>query len=193
MIAIPSYELARIEEECTRAGVLNEYRAIIAKGTSPRAAAMYALQQSPGTNNTDQRFCAGQRKKMETMHPKIRADMQKIAKRSGIDTAGKYYMSAFGKYTDPAAWVTCAQDATDVCKLKNLHCEGTLKHKAVDIDPVPKTGPGLAPDIIKRFEQKHLAADPALAAKCKKDPKARRELREMVISNHGRRANHKRR
>jgi hypothetical protein len=185
MIAIPSYELARIQDECERAGVGEDYRRMVAAGTFPRAAAMYALQSAPGTNNTDQRFCQGQRKKMERMPEINRKGMQKIAARAGIETAGKYYMSGLGSYSDPAAWVTCADDVTTVCKKKNLHCEGTVKYNGVDLEPKAPKQRGLAPDIVEKFATRYLASDPALVEKCKKNPQARRELKEMIVERHG--------
>ncbi len=184
---IPSYELARIEDECKRAGVFAEYTSMVERGTSPRAAAMYALQQPAGTRNTDRAFCQGAHKQMENMTPINRQAIQRIAKRAGISTDGKYYKGGLGRYNDPAAWVSCADDVLAVAKAKNLDIEGVLNHKAVHKEVEPPKSQGLAPDIVQNIARDYLASDPALAERCSKSKHARLELREQIIDKHGRR------
>lgn len=183
---IPSYELERIERECREAGVLEEYRAIVAKGTPPRAAAMYALQSPAGTRNTDRAFCQGQRAKMENMTPNVAKMLHQKARRAGINTSGKYYMSGLGRHTDPAAWVSCAEDVLTVAKAKNLTLEGVLNRKGIDKEVAPKPNPGVAPDIVNELARKQLAKDPSLRARCQTSKRARQELRESIIDKHAR-------
>jgi hypothetical protein len=182
--AIPSYELERITDECEAAGVGAEYRRMVKAGTYPREAAMYALQAAPGSRNTDRAFCQGARHQMDNMDADNRKMLYKMAHKAGVNTAGKFYKGGLGKPTDPAAWVTSSDDVLAVCKARNLNCEGVIKHKAIEKDYVPKNIP-LAPDIVHEFEQKYTKADPGLAAKVKKSPKARRELQERIIDTHG--------
>lgn len=183
---IASYELERIERECREAGVGEEYDRLVASGTSPRAAAMYALQQPAGTRNTDRAFCQGAQRQMESMTPINRQAIQKIAKRAGISTDGKFYKGSLGRYDDRAAWVTSADDVLAVCKAKNLDMEGVIKHTAVHKELPPPPDVPLAEDLVCEFARDYVTNDPALAERCRKSKRARLELREQIIQNHGR-------
>ncbi len=148
-------------------------------------AEMYALQSPPGARYTDRAFNDGQRRKMESMSPLVSKALHKAARKAGINTDGKYYVGGLGRCTDKSAWVSTADDVLEVCKRKNLQCDGVLSHKA-DLDRTPpKPKVRLANDLAEKFEARYLEANPALAAKVKKSKKAKRELREMVIENHG--------
>jgi hypothetical protein len=182
---IPFYELARIEDECSQAGVLDEYRKMVLAGTSPRAAAMYALQSPAGARNTDRAFCQGQQRKMESMGPLVRGMLQKRAKAAGIDTDGKYYMSGIGGHTDPAAWVSCAEDVLTVAKARNLKLEGSLNRQADPTEQKPPPDVVLAPDLVREFERKAFETDPGLRERCLKNRNARQELRESLVEKHG--------
>lgn len=183
---LPTYELARIEDECARAGVLDEYRRMVAGGTFPRAAAMYALQSAPGSRNTDRAFCQGARQRMENMLPMNAKAIHAQAKAAGIDSCGKYYVGGLGRYTDKAAWVTCAEDVMTVAKARNFDVDGVLRRKAIRKDPAPPPDVSLAPDIVQRLAADYIASDPALAERCAKSKHARLELREKIIEKHGR-------
>ena len=159
---------------------------LIREGKTPEAAAMYACQQAPGTRNTDRAFCQGQRRKMEGMSPLVGGMLHRTAAKAGINTAGKYYMSGIGKATDPAAWVTCAEDLLTVAKARNLNIEGVINRKAVETAPVIKPSEKVAPDIVNRLARKAIEADPALREKVSNSPRARQELREKIIEKHGR-------
>jgi hypothetical protein len=104
------------------------YQKIIDKGETPEWAAMCALQQAPGTRNTDRAFCQGQQHKMNRMDPENHAKMVKMARMAGVDVGGKYYCGGLGDYTDPAAWVTCADDVIAVAKKKGLKIEGVINY-----------------------------------------------------------------
>jgi hypothetical protein len=180
----PAHELERLTDECLAAGVLAEFACMMAAGTAPRAAAMYALQTPPGSRHTDRAFCQGARRQMESMPEVNRKAIVKLAKSAGIATDGKFYKGSLGSYTDPAAWVTCADDVLTVCKARNLDCEGVIKHRAALKDEPPKPV-DLAPHLARRLEREYLKRDPRLAAKVKASAKAKHELREMVVAKHG--------
>lgn len=167
-------------------GAVALYQQIIAAGETERWAEMCALQSPPGTRNTDRAFNQGQRMKMDRMAQVNATELHKRAQKAGIETGGKYYISALGKHTDPAAWVTCADDVLAVCKARNLDCEGVIKYKAAQQEVAPPKDVALAPDIVQRFEKEYIAHEPGLAERIKKNPKARTELRERIVENHGR-------
>ena len=187
MPTLSTTELARLEDECHAAGVLSEYEAMIDKGTYPRAAAMYALQEAAGTTNSDKAFCQGQHRKMERMSPLLRNALQMQAKQAGIDTNGRYFIGGLsgGNARDPSAWVTSAEDVMTIAKAKNLNVEGVLNRKAIVKEQKPLPEVGLAPDIVRQLANKAIDSDPALRERCLKHKHARHELAERIIEKHG--------
>lgn len=185
---IPSYELARIEDECRAKGVYDQYRDLVDLGNNPRFAAMLALQEPAGTRNTDRAFCQGQQRKMENMTPWLRKELQKRAKKAGIDTSGKYYIGGLAERgkgpTDPAAWVSSSEDVLTICKQKNLGCDGVIRRDATQKEPTPSKP--LADDIVAGIARKMLRNDPALRERVQKNKHARHELRERIIEKHSR-------
>jgi len=179
----------RYADECSAAGVLDEYEALIAAGNPPGFAAMLALQSPPGSRNTDRAFSQGQHHKMERMNPTVRKALLFKAKQAGINTDGKYYCGGLGRYENPAAWVTSAQDVVDSAKLQGLSVEGVISHRGVQKDVKPPPSVALAPDLVNQMAGKEMQADPALAEKCRKSKKARGELRERVVAKYGRKIN----
>lgn len=153
---------------------------------SEKFAEMCALQAPPGVRNTDKTFCLGQREKMERMNPEVRKKLVEVAKSAGVQTDGKFYMSGLGGYTNPAAWVSCAEDVITSCKVQNKGVEGVLNFKAPRQVVKPVERVPLSEPLIQEMSVKEMTADPALAEKCKKNPKARRELREKVVAKYGR-------
>ena len=178
-----------LERDVDAAGVRELFEQIIANGEPPEFAAMLALQSPPGSRNTDRAFCSGQSRKMSKMLPSNMADVQKKAKAAGIETGGKYYVSGLGKYTDKAAWVTCADDVLAVAKERNLGVEGVINRKMVERDLPPKKV-DLAPDLVDSLERKYLSSDPSLASKCK-NPRQRQKLRAEIVEKHGRQSRKK--
>lgn len=162
------------------------YQQIIAAGETARWAEMCALQSPPGVKNTDRTFCIGQREKMERMSPKVRKMLCKAAQKAGIQTDGKFYMGGLGGHTNPAAWVSCAEDVVTSCKVQNKGVEGVLNFAPPRPKEVEPPNVPLAESLINEMGHKYLKNDPALAEKCRKNPKARRELREKIIAKHGR-------
>lgn len=164
---------------------LKIYRQSLAEGSTMEFAAMCALRQAPGSRNTDRAFCQGAKRQMDGMSEVNKKKLYEIANKAGINTQGKYYKGSLGRYTDPAAWVSNADDVLAVCKERNLHCEGVISHKAVDKDPVEKKHV-MAPDLVRAGVKNHLKFDPALREKVRKNPKTMNEVVERVVHNHAR-------
>lgn len=162
------------------------YLHILQNGETVKWATMCALQQPPGTKNTDRAFCEGQRLKMDNMHPKTRQRLVATAKAAGIQTDGKFYMGGLGGHTNPAAWVSCAEDVITSCKVQNKGVEGVLNFKPPRVIEKEPPNIPLAEHLVQEFAAKEMQADPALAEKVKKNPKARGALREKVIAKYGR-------
>ncbi len=183
------HEVERIIDECAAAGVLEDYLVMVANGTSPRAAAMYALQSPAGTNTTDRAFCQGQQSKMENMSPMLRGMLQSRAKAAGINSDGKYFIGGLAERnkgpTDPAAWVSCAEDVLTIAKAKNLQVDGVLNRKSIVKDQAPPDTK-LAPDIVNQLARKAVAADPSLRERCQKNKHAVTELKEKIVEKHSR-------
>ncbi len=192
MSAISSeVRLEQLTADATRCGSLALFNRLIAEGKTPEAAAMYACQQAPGTKNTDRAFCQGQQRKMNGMSPLVGGMLQRAAKKAGIQTAGKYYMSGLGKATDKHAWVSSAEDVLTVAKQRNLNIEGVVNHKAVKREDKEQVSVPLAPDVIRQIEKKMLRADPGLLERVKNNKHARRELHEAIVDKHARKKRYK--
>jgi hypothetical protein len=174
----------QLEAEVDRAGVRAHFDKMVADGQGVEFAAMCALQQPPGSKNTDRAFQDGARRRMEGMGAITKTALLHAAKKAGISTEGKYYVGGLGRANDPSAWVSTAQDVMDVCKKKNLNCEGVVNHK-VTFEDKPPPDVKLAPDLVKQFTQRAMDADPALAERCKRSKHAREELKQAVIEKHG--------
>lgn len=167
-------------------GAVALYQQIIANGETERWATMCALKSPPGSRNTDRAFCEGQRRKMDNMASLTRRRLVETAKAAGIQTDGKFYMSGLGGHTNPAAWVSSAEDVITSCKVQNKGVEGVLNYKVPRPNEAPPKAVPLAEHLIQEFSVKELKADPVLAEKVRKNPKAKGALRERVIAKYGR-------
>ena len=176
-------QLGQIEHEVLKypPHVVERYYDMVANGQNPRFALMAACQQAPMTGNTDRTFNAERRALMDSMHPKQRAAYLNMAKQVGISTAGKYYVGALGRPTDPMAWVSTVDDAKDVCKAKNLTASGLVNHKGHEATYKKVR---MAKDISDRLVREKLASDPSLAAKCAKDPQKLHRVQAEVVDRH---------
>lgn len=175
-----------LEAQVDAAGVRDLYEQILAKGDGMEFAAMCALRSPPGSKNTDRAFQDGARRQMESMDPENAKHVLSCARKAGINPNGKYYKGSLGRYTDPAAWVSTADDVIASAKAKHLDVSGVVNVKAGPAElPPPKRIP-LAEDVAAGLERKILKAEPALAEKCRRSAKARRELRDRVVATHGR-------
>jgi hypothetical protein len=172
--------------QAERQGVLHKYLEYIARGDAPGTAIMYASKRPPGTKNTDQAFCQGARHRMESMSPRVRKALLFKAKQAGISTDGKFYVSGLGGHTNPAAWVSSAEDVITSCKVQNKTAEGVVNYKGTVKEVAPPNIP-LADDLVAEMAHKICKAEPGTAEKVRKSKKARGELRERVIATYGKR------
>jgi hypothetical protein len=173
--------------ECKAHGgdALKVFNKMIKSGEPAGFAAACALQQAPMSKNTDRTFCDGHRRKMNTMDDYNRKKILEAAKKAGINTHGKFF-NGIGRYSDPASWSSNQQDVIDAAKRKNLKLEGPVNCNYMREDlPPPKKKP-LAEDIVKNEALKLMTADPALAAKVRKSPKAKEDLRRQIQATHSR-------
>lgn len=125
-----------------RAGrdAVDHYLKMVRSGCTPRFAEMCALQMPPGTSGSDRAFMEG-RLNGEWLNslPKPQADrIVAQAKRAGISTAGKVYLSGLADkrgHLDPAAWVDSASDIKRVAEERNYEVHGIVRHKAREVEP----------------------------------------------------------
>jgi hypothetical protein len=174
--------------ECRTKGgdSLKLFNVMLRKGNPPGFSAACALQEAPRTKNTDRTFCAGHRRHMEQMDDYNRSKILRAAKKAGINTQGKYF-NGIGKYTDPAAWSSNQQDVIDAAKRKNLKLEGPVNCDYTRKDLPPPKPKKLAEDLVKNEALALMKKDPSLAAKVRRSPKAKQELRERIQATHTRR------
>lgn len=130
------------------------YRQCLKNGCTQQMALMLASRQAAMMGGSDQAFNQGQRRKMNEMTGFNRDKILQIAQKAGINTNGKYYVGGLGRYEDKHAWVSTVDDVKEVLKLKNLDCEGLVKHKGHE---VPPPEPKLAEDIEARLVAKRVA------------------------------------
>lgn len=161
------------------------YWASIETGASPIFAHMCAMRAAPQMKNSDRTFNEGARRNMEE---KLKGkQMQKyleMAKKAGINTHGKFYKGGLGRPTDPSAWVSTVDDVLEVCKRKNLNCEGAITHKAIKKDEPPPKIP-MAPDIMDGYVNKILQSEPVTRERLAKGKIKKKELQERVLDKHG--------
>ena len=173
--------LASIEAEMDQAGIRDIYDALVEQGEHPNMAAMLATQSAPGTWNTDTDFARRENERMSGMQEENRDTIVKIAQKHGINTHGKTYNGQLGRYSDPMAWVADTHDVKQAAMKKGLDIDGMVK---VNGYKGPKKKVRIAEDILDRLEYQARALDPELNTKCKKNTKARKELRETLTNKH---------
>lgn len=158
------------------------YQVMVDNGQSPVFAHMCVSRESWSVRNSDKAFNEGQRRKMSNMTENNRDRMVEIARKAGINTNGKYYVGGLGRYNDPHAWVSTADDVIDVCKKKNLTATGVVNHKAREVGPVKRKD--LADDIVRRKVSEKLEADPALSERVRRGKTHVGDVVEQVRSTH---------
>lgn len=171
--------------EADERGLLDPFLEKILAGESPRMALMLVLQSPPGTKGTDAVFNNLERQRVQSHYSD--EHMQKIhaiARKSGIDTAGKTYQGQLGKYNDPMAWVSGTHDVRATAKAKGMAISGQVN---VDYLPTefPHKAPALSERAIRDMESKYFERDPGLQAKVSRDQRAKASLREKIIRRHG--------
>jgi hypothetical protein len=172
---------ASLEAEMDRLGCREAYDAMVASGTSPNLAGVLASRQCPATRGTDSDFMRKEHSRMTSMSDTELFKINDLARKAGINTHGKTYNGALGKYTDPEAWVTTTSDVKEVALKKGLDIDGVVK---VNGYRGPQKKPRIAKDILDRLEAKARSKDKSLDAKCASSKKARKELREQLTSKH---------
>ena len=174
----------QLEAECDAAGVRELFEQIAAKD-GIEFAAMCALRTAPRSRNSDRTFMDTQRHRVNNMDGHNRHKIYAAAMKAGINTAGKYY-TGMGRYNDPKAWASSIDDVRTVAKEKQIKVSGPANFDFSSEEPAPVKRKPLAEDVAVGLERKILKAEPALAEKCRRSVKARRELRERVVATHGR-------
>ena len=153
------------------------------QGVEHRWAMMSAVRRAPQMKNSDRTFNEGRRRMMNGMDAVNQRKILELARKAGINTQGKFYVGGLGTYTDKCAWVSTIDDMREVVQKRNLNASGVLNVQGLEVPPPPPVP--LAEPLVKEYMGKYLKRDPALRERCRKRPKARRELREMVITKHG--------
>lgn len=129
------------------------YEEIRRRGESHSIAEMLAERQPPGTLNTERAFWSSRWDQMQH--------------------GGKVYLPQLASHPgDPKAYVSDTSDIRKVCQERNWSTDGVVKHKAVEMPPIPDVP--IADDIVDKEIQTRIALDPSLA------DKDQRELREQV-------------
>ena len=173
--------LASLEAEMDSSGIREIYDHLISEGNSPNMAAMLASQKPPGSWNTDSDFNRREHGRMASLEDDNLEAINKIAKRSGINTHGKTYNGQLGKYSDPAAWVSGTSDVRESAIARKLDLDGMVKVHGYR-GRQKKTR--LASDIVDGLEQMARAKDTKLDEKCRKSDNARKDLRDKLIHKH---------
>lgn len=145
---------------------------------------MLDSRQAPMMANSDRMFMEGAFAQSIThgLGPVSANRYIELARKAGINTHGKVFMSQLGKPTNPLAWVSGIEDVRTSCKIQGKGAE-QLGLNAVIPDPGPDVP--LADDIIQEEMESRFEANPDLAAKCRENPEKALELRADIIQKHG--------
>lgn len=159
------------------------YRKCIAEGYGEKWAEMCALQQPPGLRGTDRTLMEGKTNQqwLDDMPAKQAKRILAEAKRAGISTAGKFYMSGLADkrgHKDPDAWVDSVADVKRVARKRNLTVRGAVEHEGIPMPPPPPKP--LSDRLANEMIRSELQKNPALKTKKKA------ELKEMVVAKYGR-------
>lgn len=134
---------------------------------------------APGGNGTDRTFMNSNDVLHHGLgdHPQWLQEMiVKRARKAGINITGKVFKGGLGRAENPDAWVGGTSDVLEVCRRRNLTCEGIVNHRGHE--EMPSDDMPLAADLVAEAAQHYVAEDPNWAKKPQ-------ELREMVIDRHG--------
>jgi len=159
------------------------YEKLLSEGYGHRWAEMCALQQPPGVRQTDRAFMQGRQNQqwLDEMPKDHAQHLLAEAKRAGISTAGKFYMSGLSDKrgpADPAAWVDSVGDVKRVAQSRNLTVSGIVEHKGEPVPPPPTKR--LSDRLTKEMMKHERRISPK--ARAMKDG----ELREKVQHKYGR-------
>lgn len=157
------------------------YEWMVECGNAPVLAHMLACRQAPLMGQSDRSFCESQHQKMAGMSTQQRQAMVEIARRAGINTDGKFYVSGLGTYNDPTAWCSTIEDARTALAMKpHLNATGLVTKTATLRPEGPPQRKLLADDLAAEMIGKEMHDDPALAEKVRKGKVRHGDLRAMV-------------
>lgn len=144
---------------------------------------MVSSRCAPMMANSDRMFMEGAGGQslthgLNTMFPER---LLERARKAGINTHGKVYMSQLGKAEDPRAWVSSIDDVRTSLKLQG---KGSEKLGIKNVVPDPEPDIPLSEDIVREEFANRCASNPDLHAKVKENPEKARELREKIIEDH---------
>ena len=156
-------------------------------GAEPAWAMKSACGRAARMVNSDGSFNEHARHRMSAFADSIGGkDYLKIAKKAGVTTQGKYFVSALGSPDSQDSWVSTTDDVEAVCRKKNLNTlEGS--HVKVNTGIRDPKKVGLNPKIIDRIAKDQIAGDPALASKVKQGgDRAMKALKNKIREKHTR-------
>jgi hypothetical protein len=146
-------------------------RAALDRRAKARLADLFNSQQAP-VIRTDATFMRGRKKGAEQFGnlPNVRETYMEPARRLGMSTDGKVYMSEIAAYPgDPRAWVDSTDDIKRVCEERGWAASGDVTVKGREKAPTPDVE--VAEDIVQEHIEHEIAVNPEAARK----PEATRE------------------
>ena len=162
---------------------ISRFEKLVDEGYGHKWAEMVILQQPPGVKGVDRTFMERRANGewLDDMDKHQARRMLREAKKAGISTTGKFYMSGIADkrgHKDPAAWVDSISDVKRVAKARNLTVRGAVEHKGTPMPP-PKVKP-----LNERLTKEMISHERKKNPKLKE--KANGEMREMVQAKYGR-------
>lgn len=134
--------------------IQKRYEQMLAQGTSPSLAEMFAFQQPPrGKDNTS--WLAANSKAIGggDLAPPVRQHHEAMAREAGVSTAGKVYMPGLARQNmpgDPNAWVTDHSEFKRKLEARgDGWSDGTQVVKARDNQFEPAPNIDVAPDLVE--------------------------------------------
>ena len=155
----------------------DHYLAMIADGQEAGFAIMCSLGQPPGHKGTDRTLMQGKYDGswLNEMPPHQARRILREAKKAGISTEGRFYMSGLADkrgHQDPRAWIDSIDDVTKVAKDRNLTVQGCVN---IEGRPEPPKSKKLSKKIEKRLLKHYMKKDPKLT---------KNEAKEIVHDKH---------
>lgn len=159
---------------------LKFYNEMISSGVSPKLAEMLASRTPPGAN-TDREFLHGHCNGNQFEGFQKMGDYyQSYAKRAGISTKGKIYLSSLANFPgDPKAWVSDRSEAAKVIDSNGWGAEGAISRKVKKV--AERFNKDVADDIVIENAEKRMGTQ-VLSKKEKIDliHKTRSSLKKVV-------------
>ena len=153
------------------------------QGAEPVWAAGSACGKMARMSNSDGAFHEHARHRMEHMPAWQQKKYFAAAKAAGINIQGKYFMSGLGAPDNPDAWQADPDGVLEVCKRRNLTCEGQVNHQGYETAPKQVA---LADDLVDEMVRHECRQDESLNQKCRKDQAELTRLRGLVKEKYGR-------